>query len=313
MQNTYTLIFHQARIALGLTNDEYIVADTIYHLAKSPKNKGGWTNISHQQLADLVGVTRRTIGHVLDKLVLYELIETKAERKRATQKWYDVAIMIENDETGWEKFTHQERKIIPGVGKNNSSKAKKFRTESEKISHNNNGNTDNNVYNNVIIEKASQEDEKELPITDRNLPLAFGKMPLHRLVYIYSVLWNDLYGTSFKVTNWPLLAKLYKPLIEQYTEFQIASLMILHFEWAGATGNDEFTHKRLAESFFPIEWIPKSINQYSTYLTNTLNVNFEDKAKVAKFVKGIMDPKIEDYKKDIAKKETDGETTINNG
>jgi hypothetical protein len=123
---------------------------------------------------------------------------------------------------------------------------------------------------------------------DNLLPQSLGKLPIHRLVGLYNILWKAKYGTDNVRSNWGQLGKLYKPLLSSLNEWQIASLLCLHFEWHGASGEDDFTHRRLSEKFFPMEWIPKAVNEYSTYLTNVLKVPFDDKASVKEWVVDII-------------------------
>lgn len=121
------------------------------------------------------------------------------------------------------------------------------------------------------------------PVQEGLLPESMGKTPTSRLVRVYALKYEDLYGVEYKA-NWPALTKLFKPLLESMTEMQIAALIVLHFEWRGASGEDQFTHDRLAERCFPLEWVPKAVNQYLPYLQNALEVPFTDEAKVKKYV-----------------------------
>jgi hypothetical protein len=116
------------------------------------------------------------------------------------------------------------------------------------------------------------------------LPVELGKQPLQRLLGVYALIWKSCYGTEYKETNWGLIGRLYKPLLASYSEHQIAALIILHFNWHGASGTDEFTYKRLSENFFPLTWIPKSVNQYKTYLINEMKIDFDDPIKIKKWV-----------------------------
>jgi len=135
-----------------------------------------------------------------------------------------------------------------------------------------------------LVEKANKAttDEDRL----NKLPIALGKTPISRLVSIYNLKFKKLYGFDYVVSSWPRLAKQFKPLLDQFNEYQVASLILLHFDWHGATGTDDFNHKRLAEKCFPLEWIPRGVNEYRAFILNSLQVNFEDVRGIREHVIG---------------------------
>lgn len=116
------------------------------------------------------------------------------------------------------------------------------------------------------------------------LPSLFGSSSLQRIVMIYSLLWFEVYGTKYRA-NFGAIGKNLKPLFDSLSEWQIAALIVIHFNWYGASGDDEYTFKRLESAMHPILWIPSHVNEYGTYLTNVLHVNFEDHEAVKKYVK----------------------------
>jgi hypothetical protein len=92
----YTTIIHQARIKLEITNNEYCVADVIYHLSNNPASKiPGWCFASREVIADFLGLARRSICTIIDKLVEMELVEKDEQTKylRTTKKWYESVIL----------------------------------------------------------------------------------------------------------------------------------------------------------------------------------------------------------------------------
>lgn len=114
------------------------------------------------------------------------------------------------------------------------------------------------------------------------LPEKFGNTTLKRLVHLYSIIWEHLYG--FKPTiQWGIVGKLLKPLYTENTEWQVASLICLHFSWHGATGEDGFAFKQLQEKCFPLEWLPKSANAYRAYITNSLGIDWNDIEQLKEF------------------------------
>lgn len=115
------------------------------------------------------------------------------------------------------------------------------------------------------------------------LPEKFGNTPLKRIVYIYTIIWDCLYG--FKPTiQWGIVGKLLKPLYTEYSEIQVAALVCLHFTWHGSTGEDNFTFKILQDKCFPLEWIPKSANAYRAYITNSLGIDWDNQQEMQDFV-----------------------------
>lgn len=142
----------------------------------------------------------------------------------------------------------------------------------------------------LLHSQSSPSETAEKAIQNTTLPETFGNSSLKRLVRVYSLVWEDLYGFKPIINNWGQLGKLFKPIIDNFTEFQIASMIILHFEWRGSSGTDEFNFKRLSDKCFPIEWIPKAVNEYHAYLRNSIGLDFDDPLSVKKHVADILKP-----------------------
>lgn len=114
------------------------------------------------------------------------------------------------------------------------------------------------------------------------LPEKFGNTPLKRIIYLYSMIWRYIYGFEPTI-QWGKIGKLLKPLYTTHTEWQVAALICLHFNWHGATGEDEFAFKQLQEKCFPLEWLPANENAYRAYITNTLEIDWNDKEELKRF------------------------------
>lgn len=88
----YTTILHGPRNRLGLTCNEYCVADTIHCLASNPGNKAcGWCYASKQTIGNVLGLSKQTVHSIIKKLISDGLIEKHGESKnllKATSKWY---------------------------------------------------------------------------------------------------------------------------------------------------------------------------------------------------------------------------------
>ena len=129
-----------------------------------------------------------------------------------------------------------------------------------------------------------------LPADQGALPEILGKTPLARLVSVYSLKFNELYGFNPSGLNWAMLGRNFKQALNDYSEWQIAAMILLHFDWHGASGEDDFTYNRLADRCFPLEWVPKQTNAYRAFIQNTLGVDWDDNAAVKKHVSSIIKP-----------------------
>lgn len=88
----YTTVQHDPRLKFGLSNDSYCIADAIYNLSNNPKSIApGWCYASRQTIADLYGISKRTVQRSIVELTKKKLIEVDSATKfvRTTQFWYD--------------------------------------------------------------------------------------------------------------------------------------------------------------------------------------------------------------------------------
>lgn len=113
----------------------------------------------------------------------------------------------------------------------------------------------------------------------KTLPLSLGKTALVRIVTFYSRVYKHKYG-FFPRVSYPRLGGIYKTLLTQLSEPQIALMIMLHFEWRGAEGNDEFVYNNLSRNTFPMEWLPRNSNSYEAYIRNALNIDFDNEEEV---------------------------------
>ena len=122
----FTVIWHDARIRMGLTGKgsllAYALADSIYHLSWG---SGGWCIQSKQAMADWFGVDRTTIHRTLKKLMEMNppLIERHPDhsrnkqdgRLRTTMFWYQEAIVRKQD-TSRGETPHDLSHFATGIG-----------------------------------------------------------------------------------------------------------------------------------------------------------------------------------------------------
>lgn len=88
----FTTILHGPRIKFDLSSDTYCIADAIYNLSNNPSSIApGWCYSSRQSLANIFGVSKRTVQRSINELLEKELLIINAETNfmRTSQKWYD--------------------------------------------------------------------------------------------------------------------------------------------------------------------------------------------------------------------------------
>ena len=94
---TYTLLLHGAKKELGITANEYIVADTIYHLSNNPSSPiQGWCYASKETLAKYVDAQKRNVHKMINRLIEKGLVEKNDDTKhlKTTPKWYSSVVLV---------------------------------------------------------------------------------------------------------------------------------------------------------------------------------------------------------------------------
>ncbi len=108
-----------------------------------------------------------------------------------------------------------------------------------------------------------------------SLPLEMGKRPIDRIIHVYGLIWKKKYG-RFPIVQYAMIAKMFKPLLSQFSEYQIGLLVACHMHWRGASGDSDFIEKRLQDACYPLSWLPKAVNEYVAYIVNNQGINFDD-------------------------------------
>lgn len=90
----YTNINHRARRALGLSLNEYSVADMVYHLSSNPKApKQGWCTMTRENMGKEIDLTKRGLIKLVDRLESMGIVEKNYEGNlRITSKWYETVV-----------------------------------------------------------------------------------------------------------------------------------------------------------------------------------------------------------------------------
>ena len=87
----YTTIIHKYRIKHKLSNNDYCIANAIYHLSNNPDSKfKGWYFGKIETLAYMFNFSRATAYNCIEKLINKKLVEKDSETGflRTTNLWW---------------------------------------------------------------------------------------------------------------------------------------------------------------------------------------------------------------------------------
>jgi hypothetical protein len=113
------------------------------------------------------------------------------------------------------------------------------------------------------------------------LPLTRGKSAVHRVISIYASLFQDKYGFKWK-GNYAMYGKFVKQLLEDYTEVQLAFLLIVFFNWKGMADDNQRDQDFLCNIAFPITAFMKGVTKYEAYTRNVLGKDFDNEEALYK-------------------------------
>lgn len=282
----YTITINQKGLAgdPDITLQEASVISWIHDFCSSTNHKitlnrkEGWTLVRTQHLVDDMPLlrirTRAGATKLLGRLEELGYIEIK----RKPQKLY-----IRQTE----KITNLYFEVLTGVNRGvNSSKqtvnSGKRNCLLGETYHNTNHNTNHNTISSTS-EASDDPQEKEEVIKSSQLPKERGKTYILRVLSVYRDLFEELYG--FKpVISIPRYSKQVKELAFLKSELEIASLLIVFFDWYGVTGNDSFEREKLVKAQHPLGWFFASINSYEAHLRNVIGLKIEDENELRAFV-----------------------------
>lgn len=94
----YTLVLHAARKRLGVSINEYCLADTIHKLSSNRSSVPGWCFASKERLAQALGFSRRSIHSMINRLKELNLLEVHEETGylRTTDTWREAVEVVKN-------------------------------------------------------------------------------------------------------------------------------------------------------------------------------------------------------------------------
>jgi len=110
---------HQAREKLGLSLNEYALADIIYQLQNNPTSDHmGWCYASKKTLGNCVGLSERAVYKTLNRLEKEGLIEKQEKTKhlRATSRWYEYIVSMKKQLTA--ESAHTMHKVQSNYAQN---------------------------------------------------------------------------------------------------------------------------------------------------------------------------------------------------
>jgi CRP-like cAMP-binding protein len=94
----YTLILHHARKQLDITIHEYCLADTVHKLSSNRSTVPGWCYASKDHLASTLGLTRRSIHNIINKLKARDILEVQEGTGylRTTEVWREAIEVLKD-------------------------------------------------------------------------------------------------------------------------------------------------------------------------------------------------------------------------
>lgn len=91
-EHLYTTIIHRSRIKHGLSNNDYCIANAIYHLSHNPDSAyPGWYFGKVKTLGMMFGFSRATAYNCVQRLIKKGLVYKEPESGflKTTKLWWD--------------------------------------------------------------------------------------------------------------------------------------------------------------------------------------------------------------------------------
>lgn len=264
-----------------------------------------WDGIKHghqfyktdKDFSEELGIKIKKFRSAKKNLIDLGLIETGVGWNRATFYRLNLDAVLELVERFWDRT---QRDFVDTTKYNLPTEAPICPNEATTMPKKGNDDAPNrNPITETTTETTTEEGNEVAgaPSTSKNggLPEDLGKTPIARIVKVYSLMFRERFGFEPKITNWAMLGRNFKGLLSTYSEWQIASFILVHFDWRGVSGDDDFSFRRLQDKGFPIEWVPNASNAYRVYIQNTLGISFEDDSSVKRHVTAIIKPLYKKY------------------
>ena len=128
------------------------------------------------------------------------------------------------------------------------------------------------ISNHTHLTKDKQQVAYKI-IGDKTLPIERGDTPLKRVISIYNTLFFNEYGISDNQA-YGKKAGIFTSLLKEYTELQLAYLLIVFFTWNGMSGQDKREREFLVNNTHSVGLFKAGLNKYLAW---TKNVSGYDK------------------------------------
>lgn len=264
-----------------------------YIAVSSDWAKFGCSRVNIEEMSRVSGWPIKTCQRAISGLSRYALIQDAAgKRVKDIATAEDVylypksSILVkakkeEGDTDSSDLLRKDESERVRGDSYYSSdSENDKSLKETNVVYNNKNPYIYNTQYSNTEVEKNQDDLSTTLELEHKTLPESMGKTWLSRVVKMYQLLWLSTYGRLPQGLNYGRVGKSLKPLKENFSEYQLALMLIQYFEWYGAGGDDSFIHQKLQQNTFPLSWFPTYVDAISVFLGDTLDDQSEMEALV---------------------------------
>lgn len=113
---------------------------------------------------------------------------------------------------------------------------------------------------------------------------SIGGTYIQRLSHIYGKLWEKKYGMK-PIIAYGQIGKVAKEYLDLgFNEYQIAYLIILFFDWSGASGEDDFQRKRLIDKTHSIFLMKPIVDSIRAYSKNVLKIDVDNTEQIKPIV-----------------------------
>ena len=142
--------------------------------------------------------------------------------------------------------------------------------------------TNHNTNTIILDNKEVSSEEKGIILNPQQ-----GKSPVARLQSLYSLLFRTLYGFKPKPTTFPQTGGVFKQLLKDYSEIQVACLLIVFFNWQGMKDNEPKERDWLIGQTHSIYLFKGSVSKYEAYIRNykDLSKEFDDDKELYNYVR----------------------------
>lgn len=247
-----------ARIPIKQLSSE---AKCVYGRLFRYAGKNGICKPKRKTLADEVGMSVSTLDKKIKELCDFGLLEVVRRGLKQSNEYYFLDHEVLNDDVN-----------VVQVGDSESPMCTTQESHGEVT---------------PIVRESLEDNNNIKYYYKNNLPVSLGKNYQKRIFKFYSILWKDKFGI-YPTFDYARVGKAIKNLHQRFNEYQIALLIMKHFEWKGATGEDEFTYKRIANAGFPLEWINKNADIYKAFIINNDKINFDSEKDCKKVIHMLL-------------------------